>query len=76
MIGLDSGHRGAGFQFRIIEKQDHIVIQRALIAFQRQRVVALLIDDLLGNAALAAECIRGHDGALQGQHAEQFGAQP
>jgi hypothetical protein len=41
MIGLDNGRCGTRFQLRIIQQQDHIVKQRALIALQRQRVVAL-----------------------------------
>ena len=47
-------------------------MQRALIAFQRQHVVAALIDDLPGNLALTVERISGHDGAFEGQHLQQL----
>jgi hypothetical protein len=39
-------------------------MQRALVALQRQDVVATLIDDLLGDLTLAVERVDGHDRAL------------
>ena len=47
-------------------------MQRGLIAFQRQGIIAALIDDLLSDGALAVERVHGHDRALQRQHRQQF----
>ena len=46
------------------EARTHVVMQRALISFQRQRVVALLLHDLLGDGALTVQRVGRHDGAL------------
>ncbi len=73
VIGLDHGPGNGGLARRIIQKEPDIVKQRALIALERQGVVAILFDDLLGDRALAVECIGGHDGTFQGQHPEQPG---
>ena len=54
------------------EKLD-ILTQRALIAFQREDVVGLLVDDFRSDVALAAHRIDGHDGPLDRQHVEQLG---
>ena len=47
-------------------------MQCALVAFQRQRIVAALIDDLLSDRTLAVERIGGHDRAFQRQHLQQL----
>ena len=44
-----------------------------MIAFQRKNVVGLLVDHLLGDLALAAHRIDGHDRPLDRQHVQQFG---
>jgi hypothetical protein len=46
-----------------LEVSAHVVKQRALVAFQRQDVVAALIDDLPGDLALAVERVGSHGGA-------------
>jgi hypothetical protein len=43
-----------------------LTMERGLIALQRQRVIAALIDDLLGDGALAVERVDGYDRALEG----------
>ena len=48
------------------------VMQRTLVALQRQRVVAFLIYDLLRDGTLAVERVGGHDGALQRQQFQQL----
>ncbi len=37
------------------EKSNNVVTQRALVAFQRQDIAIALIEDLLGDLALAVE---------------------
>ncbi len=44
-----------------------------MIAFQRENVVGLLVDHLLGDIALAAHRINGHDRPLDRQHVQQLG---
>ena len=71
--GSLDGRLGCGrLAGRIIEKQLDVIMQCALVAFQRQRIVAALIDDLLSDRALAVECIGGHDRAFQRQHLQQL----
>jgi hypothetical protein len=41
----------------IVEKQPDIVMQRRLISFQRQGIIAALIDDLLRDGTLAIKRI-------------------
>ena len=50
-----------------------ILAQRALVAFQREDVIGLLVEDFLGDVALAAHRVDGHDGALDRHHVEQLG---
>ena len=64
MVGLDKRRSAARFQLRIIQEQDYIFVH-ALICFSRQRIVALLLYDLLGDGALAVQRIGCHDGALE-----------
>ena len=52
------------------EKLD-ILAQRALVTLERKNVIGLLIHDFLGDIALAAHRIDGHDGALDRHHVEQ-----
>jgi len=50
-----------------------ILAQRALIAFEREDVIGLVINDLLGDVALTAHGIDAHDRALNRQQIQQFG---
>ena len=49
MIGVDNQLSWGGLCLRIVKKQNHIVIERALIAFQRHRIIVLLFDDRQGD---------------------------
>lgn len=64
VIALDNGLGGGDLAGGVIEIADDIVMQRTLVALQRQGVIATLIDDLLGDLALAVERVDGHDRAL------------
>ena len=48
-----------------------ILAQGALIAFEREDVVGLLLQDFRSNIALASHGIDGHDGALDRHHGEE-----
>ena len=72
VIGLDGRLGGGGLALQIVEKQNDIVMQCTLIALQSQRVVALLIHDLLRDGSLAVERVGGHDGTFKHQHLQQF----
>ena len=54
------------------DEELHVVVQRTLVALQGEHVVGLLVDDRLGDVALAAHGIDGHDGAFDRQHVEQL----
>ena len=43
----------AGRRVRVVQKQFHVIVERTLIAFQGQRVVAALLHYLLGHLPLA-----------------------
>ena len=53
------------FAGRVIEEHADVIMQRGLVALQRQGIVAALIDDLLSNRALAVERIGGYDRPFQ-----------
>jgi hypothetical protein len=57
---------------RIVQEQLHVLKQRALVALERQHVVAALIDHLLGNVALAVEGIGGDHHPLKAEHPQQL----
>ena len=48
-----------------------ILAQCALVAFEREHVIGVFIQDFLGNIALATHRIDGHDGALDRHHIEE-----
>src|SRR5450830_801743 len=50
-----------------------ILAQRALIAFEREDVIGLLVQDRRGDVALTAHRVDRHDGTLDRQHIEKFG---
>src|SRR5258708_3388757 len=52
-------------------KQLDILAQRALVAFEGEDVIGLLVEDFLGDVALAAHGVDGDDGALDRQHVEK-----
>src|SRR4051794_24514414 len=46
--------------------------RRALVAFQGEDVIGLLIEDCPGDVALAADRVDGHDGAFESHQVEQL----
>ncbi len=72
---LVDAHRrvGEAAGFLLARERFGVVAQRALIAFERQNVIALFIDDLARDIALAVHGFDGDDGTLDGQHVEQGG---
>jgi hypothetical protein len=64
MIAVDRSGCRVRRASRIIQKQPDVIMQRGLIAFQCQDVVAPLIYDLLRDSTLTIERVHGHDGAL------------
>lgn len=50
----------------------HLLIQRGLVALDREHVVSPLLDDLGGDLALAAHGIDGHEQAFDVQGFQQF----
>lgn len=72
VVGLDDGRGHGDLAVWIVQKQDHIVMQRALVTLQRQRVVTFLLYDLLRDRTLAVERVGGHDGALQRKQLQQL----
>jgi hypothetical protein len=65
VIAVDGSVCAVWNQLRVVQEQDHIGVQRGLVALESQSIVAALIDDLAGDVALAVERIGGHDHALQ-----------
>ena len=57
----------------IRERLDDIVVKGLLILFERQDVVGILLDDLLGNLPLAAHRIDRDDAAGDCQSVQEFG---
>ena len=49
-----------------------ILPQRALVAFQREDIISLLVDDLLRDVALTSHGIDGYDRALDRQQVEKL----
>ena len=50
---------------RIVEEAAHVIVQRLLVALERQHVIGALIDNLLGDLALAAHRVGRDDAALE-----------
>ena len=57
----------------IVQEQLEVVMERALIAFDRQDIVAFAIDHLLGDFLLTTHGINRHRGILQLEHLQKFG---
>jgi len=68
MISLDDRRGGDRFAGGIVEIKHNVIMKRSLISLQGQGVVAALINDLLGDGALAIERVGGHDCPFQPQH--------
>ena len=60
----------------IVEPQAHVVVQRRLVALQRQDVVATALQDGLRGGALAVHRVGGDDPALERQERQQLGQGP
>src|SRR3984957_4933220 len=73
MIGLDDRLGGGRLAGGIVEIQHHVIMKRSLISLQGEGIVAPLIDDLLGDGALAIERVRGHDRSFSRSIAKSFG---
>jgi hypothetical protein len=73
VYGLMLGDLGVLEAVCLLLGREHfdVLAQCALIAFEGEDVIGLLLDDLLGDVALAAHGIDGHDGALDLQHIEK-----
>lgn len=50
----------------------YIAMQVALVALERQYIVASLINDGLSNLGLASHCINGDDTSIERQQTQQF----
>lgn len=48
--------------FLLGDEQSDVLLQRALVAFERQDIVGFLVNDLPGYRTLASHGIDGHDG--------------
>jgi hypothetical protein len=72
VIGINGLRTRRRLVRRIVEECADVLMQRALVALQRQDVVAALIDDLPGNGTLAVERVGGHDRALQCEHLQKL----
>ena len=57
--------------FLLGREQRDVLAQRALVAFEGEDILSLLVEDFPGNLALAAQGIDGDDGALDRQHIEK-----
>ena len=64
MIGIDRGMFRRGLCQRVVVKHADISVLCALIALEREGVIAALIDDLLGDRTLTIERVDSHDGSL------------
>src|SRR5450631_2882237 len=51
----------------------YILAQRALVAFQREDVIGLLVHDLRGDFPLTTHRVNCYDGAFDRQHVEELG---
>ena len=72
VIAVDDGRWPWSYCWRDHRETAHVAMQRSLVALQRQGIVAALIDDLLGDGALAIERVGGHDRPFQRQHLQQL----
>src|SRR5215210_7338737 len=56
----------------VVEEAADIVVQAALVAFQREHIIAALFDRLGGDDPLTVERVGGDDAALERQQFQQF----
>jgi len=59
------------FAFLLGGEQLDILAQRALVALEGENVIGFLVEDFLGDVALAADGVGGNDGAFDHQHVEK-----
>ena len=57
----------------IFEEKLNLLLQRPVVAFQGEYVIASLVDDLLRNLFLAAHSVHGHNTTRQLQQLQQLG---
>ncbi len=67
MLAIDGAVGGARRTLWIGQEAADIVVQAALVAFERQNVVSPLLDHLCGNDALAVQRVGRDDVPLQRQ---------
>lgn len=63
-------------RLRIFQEAFHLLMQGALVAFERQHVIGPGRADLAGDLLLATHGIDGHDTAREVQRAQQLGGWP
>src|SRR3954463_12655310 len=56
----------------VVEEAADIVVQAALVTFQREHIIAALFDHLGGDDPLTVECVGGDDAALERQQFQQL----
>lgn len=59
--------------FLLPDEEFDVLMQRSLVALEGQNVIGLLVDDLFGDGALAADGIDADNGAFDRKHLQQLG---
>src|SRR3954452_6275760 len=65
VVAIDRDMGKLGGAGGVVEEAADIVVQAALVTFQREHIVAALFDHLGGDEALTVECVGGDDAALE-----------
>src|SRR5215218_7249265 len=65
VIAIDGGMGNLGGAGGVVEEAADIVVQAALVTFQREHIVAAPFDHLGGDDPLTVECVGGDDAALE-----------
>lgn len=67
MIAIDRGMANLGGAGGVVEDAADIVVQAALVTFQREHIIASLFDHFGSDDPLTVECVGGDDAALERQ---------
>src|SRR5262245_32283365 len=75
IAGLMLGNLGVAKAIGLLlgSEQLDILTQRTLVTFERENVIGFLVENFLGDVALAAHGVDGDDGAFDRQHVEKCG---